>query len=207
MYSSVYVIASSARRFLLGALLGTALTLAPIAAANARELEEVNPELAAQLQLKVLAYDRSLLARAEGQLVLAILYRTDREESERSRAAMQAAFQRCARQPSLQGLHLSVVAVALGFDPKMLTKRLREVGARALYVTPGLEDAAGDISESARALHTPTLTGVRSLLDAGMAVAVVLKEDRPAIVIDLKVAKALGMNFDSMLLRLAEVKQ
>lgn len=173
--------------------------------ARAGELEDVNPDLASQVFLKILSYDRNLQARTSGKPVLAILYRPEREESERARVALQAAFQDRANKSRIQGLTLVVTAV--GVDGKTLARRLQGAGATHLYLTPGLDDDAGIVGATAQALHCPTLTGRRSLLDAGMAVAVVVEEDRPHIIINLPVAKALGMDLDTNLLRLAEVKK
>ena len=172
---------------------------------GAGELEDVNPDLASQVFLKVLSYDRNLPAHSGGKLVLAIIYQPEREESDRAREVLQAAFQERANKSRVQGMTLSVTAVA--FDGKTLLKHLQVAGATILYVTPGLEDAASAVGAAAQALHAPTLTGRRSLLDLGMAVAVVIKDDRPAIVVNLPVAKALGMDLDPNLLRLAEVKK
>lgn len=181
------------------------LALLVSASASASELEEINPDLAAQLNLKVLSYDRSLPARSSGKLVLAIIYRPDREESERLRGLMQAAFQERATKSTVQGLQLSVTSVL--FDGKTLTRRLQDVHATIIYVTPGLEEMAGVISAAALAVKAPTLSGRRTLLDSGMAIAVISKDDRPAIVVNLPVAKALGMDLDTSLLRLSEVKK
>lgn len=181
------------------------ITLFASASADASELEELNPDLAAQLNLKVLSYDRNLPTRSSGKLVLAIIYRQDREESERLRGLMQAAFQERATKSNVQGLALSVTSVL--FDAKTLTKRLQDVHATIVYVTPGLEEMAGVINAAALAVKAPTLSGRRTLLDSGMAIAVISKEDRPAIVINLPVAKALGMDLDTSLLRLSEVKK
>lgn len=189
-----------------GLVLLALLALGLIPRARASELEEINPGLAAQIQLKVLAYDRNLPTRARGRVLLGILYRVDREESERMRALMQPAFQERAKGSNVRGLPLAVTAVPIG-DPGTLLKRLQDAGVTALYVTPGLEDAVGAISHAAAALQAPTLTGRRDLLDAGLAIAVVTDGEKPVIVVNLGVAKALGMDFDPMLLRLAEVKR
>jgi len=188
----------------LPALLLVALSLI-VGVAQAGEVEEVNPDLAAQLFLKILSYDRSLPARSGGRLVLAIVYRPEIPDSERIRQVMQAAFQDRINKFNVQGMPASVTAVA--FDPRLLTKRLQAAGATVLYITPGLEDHGGAVNAAAVALKAPTLTGRRSLLDAGLAIAVVTNEDKPSIVINLPVTKALGMDLDSNLLRLAEVKR
>ncbi|MFO0575888.1 MAG: YfiR/HmsC family protein [Polyangia bacterium] len=197
-----------ARRRGLGlALLLLALALfAPPRRAGAGEIEELNPDLAAQLHLKILSYDRSLPERAHGRLVLGILYRPEREESERVRAGMQAAFIERAGRTPVQGMTLSVMPIACG-DPKTLQKRLQDAGVTLLYVTPGLEDVIGAIAAAALALKVPTLTGRRSQIDSGLAVAVVTRDEKPAIAVNLPVAKALGMDLDPALLRLAEVKR
>jgi hypothetical protein len=175
-------------------------------AARGSELEELNPDLAAQLHLKVLSYDRSLQARSRGRLVLGILYRGDRDESERARGLMQTAFQERASKSGVQGMSLSVMSIAVG-DLRTLQKRLQDAGVSLLYLTPGLEDLAGSIHPIAQALRAPTLAGRRSLIDAGAAIAVITKDDKPGIVVNLPAAKALGMDLDTLLLRLAEVKR
>ncbi len=186
------------------ALVFAALGLAS-APALAGELDEVNPDLAAQLFLKVLSYDRNLRSRSGGKLILAIVYRPDREDSERMRGVMQSAFLDRASKSNVQGMALSVSAVPV--DGRTLTKRLQDVGATILYVTPAMEEWAGVVSAAALALKAPTITSRRSLLDAGMAIAVITKDDKPGIVINLPVTKALGMDLDSNLLRLSEVKR
>jgi hypothetical protein len=176
------------------------------ATVRAAELEELNPRLAAQIHLKILTYDRGLPARVRGRVVLAIVYRPEREESERVGGSMLAAFQDLAARINIRGLPFSVTAVPLG-DPRTLLKRLQDAGVSALYVTPGLEDAAGPISSAASALRAPTLTGRREMLDTGLAAAVVTDGEKPTIVIRLAVAKLLGMDLDPSLLRLAEVQR
>lgn len=173
---------------------------------RATELEEANPDLAAQLHLKVLSYDRNLQVRSRGKLMLGILYRPDREESERARGLMQTAFFERASRASVQGMTLSVTSIACG-DLKTLQKRLQDAGVTLLYLTPGLEDLAGAIHPIAQAIKAPTLSGRRSLIDAGAAIAVITKDDKPGIVVNLPAAKALGMDLDTLLLRLAEVKR
>ncbi|MFO0579256.1 MAG: YfiR/HmsC family protein [Polyangia bacterium] len=193
----------SRRRWLLAAAL-----VGPLLAARslrAEEIEEVNPDLAAQLFLKILCYDRNLPVRSSGRLVLAILYRPGHPESERIRASVQAAFQSRASKFPVQGRTVSVIAIA--FDAKLLLKQLQSAGATLLYVTPGLDDPTGAVGAAAQALQAPTLTGRRSLLDGGLALAVVAMDDKPGIVINLPVARSLGMDLDPNLLRVAEVKK
>lgn len=172
---------------------------------HAAEVEEVNPGLAAQLFLKILGYDRSLVSRSGGRLVLAIVYRENSADSERIRDGIQAAFQDRASRVQVQGKTVTVTAIP--YDAKSLTKRLESAGATILYVTPGLEDQVGALAAAALTLKAPTLTGRRSLLDSGLAIAVVTNDDKPGIVINLPVARALGMDLDPNLLRLAELKK
>lgn len=188
-------------------LLAGVLVLLCLVAGTARgaEVEEVNPGLAAQLFLKILGYDRNLVPRAGGRLVLAIVYRENNAESEHIRDGIQAAFQERATRVQVQGKTVTVTTIP--YDAKNLTKRLESAGATILYVTPGIDDQAGAVPAAALALKAPTLTGRRSLLDGGLAIAVVTNDDKPGIVINLPVAKALGMDLDPNLLRLAELKK
>jgi hypothetical protein len=166
---------------------------------------EVGPELEAQLHLKILSYDRSLRAHTNGRVVVGVIYRADHDESLAAVQTMVAAFLARGRKSPVQGM--PVHAVALPLDAKNVARRIQDQGVTALYITPGLDDSIGYLASLALTTKLPTMTGRRSQLNSGLAVAVVAKEGKPAIIVNLPVARALDMDLDPALLRVAEVKK
>jgi hypothetical protein len=102
---------------------------------------------------------------------------------------------------TVHGKKVRAVAVPIGAD---LGDRLS--GVSALYVIDDvpLDDVAA-IARVAFARKMPLLSGDRSYLASGAAVAVVEKDNRPGIVVHASNAVQCGMVLDSKLLRLAEV--
>jgi hypothetical protein len=161
---------------------------------------DVGPEVEAVLELKILSYDRELKERAGGAIVIGVLSRG----GDKVRSEMVEAFTKLTQKTTIQGMTASVIAVDYGSD---LAQRLSAAKVTVLYVAPSLESETAAISAAAAQLKLPTLSRTRSQTEAGLAVAVVPKEGKPSIVINLKAARASGMDLSTQLLRLAEVLQ
>jgi len=179
--------------------LGVVGGLAPRAAAAP---PSVSPDVRAKLLLKVLSYDRQLAQRSGGRLVLAVI--TDpaapaavRKDTARMADALRAAAERF----KVAKMRAEVVTVELGPD---LAQVLQARGATVVYAVPGTTQAPV-VAAAALARHAPTLTTGREAVVAGMAVGIFDKGGRPGILINLPVAKALGMKLDAKLLRFAEL--
>ena len=179
--------------------LANVASLGPRAAAAA---PGVSPDVRAKLLLKVLSYDRQLAQRSGGHLVLAVV--TDpaapaavRKDTARMVDALRAAAERF----KVAKMRATVVAVELGPD---LAATLAAQGATAVYAVPSTAQAPV-VAAAALARHAPTLTTGREAVVAGMAVGIFDKGGRPGILINLPVAKALGMKLDAKLLRFAEL--
>jgi hypothetical protein len=179
-----------------------ALALPPSVRAASAE-ESVAAELEATLHLKILSYDRNLKKRSGGKLVIGVLGRADDRGA--SGAAVATAFRELAKKVTVQEMKPAVVELTL--DGSDLQERLRAQGVTVVYLAPGLEGSVAEIDEAARGVGAATLTGRRSGVDAGVAVAVIADGKKPKIVINLPVAKKLGMDLDPSLLKLAEVKK
>jgi hypothetical protein len=179
-----------------------ALALLAVSAREARAEGAVGGQLEATIDIKVLAYDRSLKQRTGGSLVIGVLYRPGSSDSERVKTDMMAAFQKIAEKANVSGMIPKVVALAY---KEPLQKAIEEAGVTVLYVTPGLDDVIPAIVGAAERLKLLTLTNQRAHLEEGLVTAVVAKNNRPAIVVNLKAAKKIGVDFDATLLGLAEV--
>lgn len=185
---------------LVALLVAAALSL-PVAAAE----ETLAADLQATLHLKILSYDRNLKKRSGGKLVIAVLARSDDQASAGDGAALAKAFRDLAKKTTVQDMKPSVVELA--YDGTDLGARLEQNGVTVVYLAPGLDGSVAEIHEAARKVGAATLTGRRSGLDAGIAVAVVSDGKKPRILVNLPVAKKLGMDLDPSLLKLAEVKK
>jgi hypothetical protein len=189
------------RTIVVSALLAAvALVAAP---GPARADDGVEADLEATLHLKVLSYDKKLKARSGGRLVVAVVYRAGDETSEPSRKSIGAAFEKLARKVTVQGMKPEIVQVP--FDAVQLGDQLKKARATVVYVAAGLDDAVGTVSAAASQIKAATLTGRRKQVEQGAAVGVVAHNGKPRIVINLKSARALGMDLDVKILSLAEV--
>lgn len=156
----------------------------------------VPPELEVAIHLKILSFDAGLKDRIKGDtLVIAILYPPERKgDAAELVAAVAAADQ---HKVTVHGKRLRGVAVPIGGDL---------AGASVIYVTQSAtSEQVATIARMAQASKLPTLCGSRAFLASGLAVAVVAKDSKPAIVIHAGNAAHSGMLLDSKLLRLAEV--
>lgn len=164
--------------------------------------EPVPAQLAAQVQVKLLSYDKALSSRITGVLRVGIVSVDSHAESKRDGDAMMAAYETLAKTATVQGLKLEVVRIPLGADTQAA---LRQAAVGVAYVSTGLGARLAEVISAAKALTVPTLSRTRADCVEGLAVAVVPKDNRPAIVVNLRAAKATGMELSPSLLRLSEV--
>lgn len=163
---------------------------------------EIGGPIEALLDLKVLNYDRKIFERSNGRLLIGVMYRKGDADSERQQKVMIAAFQDVASKQSVKNMTATVVAIPYR-EP--VQKALEEANPTVLYLVTGLEDVLPSIQAAAEGLKLPTLSNKRAAVEAGLLAAIVAKNDKPAIVINLKAARKIGVDFDANLLGLAEV--
>jgi hypothetical protein len=161
-------------------------------------------QVEAVVHLKVLSYDRTARVRAGGKISIAVLYRPGNAQSEKTRTQMADAFRALAAKMTLLGVTPTVVTIP--FEATKWPAPLETNGITVLYLTPGLEDQTATIMTAVRRLRIPTITRDRDAVIHGAAMASVSESATgPKITINLREARALGMEFEMALLRMAEV--
>jgi hypothetical protein len=184
----------------IGLLLVVALVVLAPGRAHA---QRVPPDIEAAIHLKVLSFDSALKAKvATAGMVIGVVYNGDKE-SQAAATAMATALTQLAdkKKMTVHGKAVKIVTIPLGAD---LDQRLATVGAAYVSINLAAEQLAS-IAKVAEARKVPTLSSARAYLSSGVAIAVVAKEGKPAIVVHAGNAKRSGMILDSKLLRLAEV--
>ncbi|HPH68375.1 MAG TPA: YfiR/HmsC family protein [Kofleriaceae bacterium] len=165
---------------------------APLAAA-----ETLAPKVEALMQLKVLSYDR---ARKEDKPVLAVIARTSDDKQSES---MRDAFTKLADKLTLNSHKITVVAIT--YDAKDFKQQLADKHVTILYSTESVVDDAVSIGKVAADAHIPTLSNNRKAVTAAFPVGVIAIDSKPKILINVKAAKAVGMDLDPKLLALSEL--
>jgi len=161
----------------------------------------IAPELEMAIHLKILSFDNGLKDRATGNtIVIAVLHPTDQKgQASDYVSAVSAIASKSGG--TVHGKRVRAVSLPITLD---LADRLS--GVHVLYVVDGVgSDNISAIARIAAARNMPLLSGNRSYLSSGAAVAVVEKSNKPGIVVHARNSKACGMLLDSKLLRLAEV--
>lgn len=159
----------------------------------------------ALVMLRVLAYDKRLADRVEGDDIrIAVIYAADAGgEAERARWVAALAG---ASKLKVQGR--PVVVSALRYEnPRALARALRDLRVAAVVCTDGLgrQLAMADLAAVTRAHKVLTLTTRAEEVREGVAVGVVPGAVRDEIVVNLPAAAAEGVKFDAGLLRLVRV--
>ena len=157
----------------------------------------------ARAALKVLAYDRNLKARVDGQIDLAIIYKPDNGPSVTANEALTAAFT-AAAEDGVQGLPVSVMSLPFtAIHP--LQNRIALTGIDTLVLAPGLFEAITDLISMADLLDICTITTVRNYVQLGAAVGVLASGDEVNLIVNLAGSQRQGMDISAQVLRLAEV--
>lgn len=153
------------------------------------------------IHLKILSFDSGIKERVKGNTInMAVLYNEDQKNLAMDYVNAVAAMANKSG-GTVHGKKVRAYAVPITVD---LADRLS--GVSVLYVVDGASsDSVAAISRIAVSRKVPLLSGMRSYLSNGAAVAVVPKDNKPKIVVHAENAKACGMVLDSKLLRLAEV--
>jgi len=179
---------------LLGLLLALGL-LVPVAHAQGGA-SRVAPVLA-----RVLSYDRTLTARAGGQIDLVIVHSAGAPASSAQGRALATAFAGLGQQ-IIQGLPLTVHLVDVGAAGAAALPS----GTDVLVVCDGIPGATSSaLFAHARTRHLLVVTLSRAALESHGAVAVFMEDGRPRIVTKMRHVQDTGIQLASPLLRLSEV--
>jgi hypothetical protein len=180
-----------------------AALLLALALASPARAAEVTPRQRALLLLRVLVYDRALPQRAAGEVRVAVVFRADGDEAEHR--ALLAAFEELSATVKAAGLPVRAVAVPYE-GAGALSRRLATLQPAALYACRGLGEQAAEVGVVARGARVLGVTGERRLVVEGaFPLALVDRGDRAGLVLDPEAAAAVGAEFDSALLSVAEL--
>jgi hypothetical protein len=182
--------------------LATLLILVASIPAAAQEMS-IPAGLQARIFRKILLFDKAFERRAEGGLVVAVIYQNGFRRSYLAMHDFCSAATEEAVQP-FDPVAFRCATVDLDRVPD-LASALAELGADLLYVAPLRSYDIGKIARAAREMHLPAYTGVPDYLQDGLSVSLELREDKPRILINLKAAKESGAEFDSRILSLATI--
>jgi hypothetical protein len=155
------------------------------------------------LLVKILNFDRNMMGRPDGDIVLGILYqrkfRTSANVAEEVREAVK-------RLPAsaVGGRRVRSVAIDLDETPDLDAVLARQQ-VTVLYVTPLRAADLRLLMAAARTSRITTVTGVPEYVETGLAIGIGVKGERPEIVINLTASRAEGADLDAQLLKLARI--
>jgi hypothetical protein len=166
---------------------------------------EFGPKQVALLMLRILAYDRSFKARADGKTApILLVYQEGNEHSETMQVDLNNVFEELSGSVTVGGLPLRISALAYT-KPLALEARVLSLHPVALFVCPGLADSIPQISAVCRKRAVLSMTTTNAYLRSGLSVGLSAGEDRIHMAINLPASKAEGADLDAALLRIAEV--
>ena len=160
-------------------------------------------ELQLPLFRKVLTFDRNLDKRPDGELVVCVLYQS---RFRRSLAVKNDFFDCLGKHPyeTLGRFTLRYEAVDMSETPDWIAEAA-DRHASILYIAPLRAVDVRTIFQKSQSHRWVTWTGVSAYVDAGCAIGIVLKGERPSIRVNLPASKSEGMDFSSQLLNLVQV--
>jgi hypothetical protein len=175
-----------------------------LALASPAAAQEISLPSDLQLGLiaKILTFDRHV-ERYGPELVIGIAYQPRNRESTRARDDLLRSVS-AAGDIRVAGMPLRLADIPLESDrlPDDLAGRVD-----VMYLAPIRAVDPRVILDQARAMGLLTITASAREASEGTAVALMLRDSRPHIVIDLKAARLAGADLSSRLLRVAEVRQ
>lgn len=130
-------------------------------------------------------------------VTLAIAYQENFYDSVSAKDHLLAAIER-------HKLRIVAIPIEVG-SQELLRRRLAETQADVVYVTPLRAIDVAEIGRISRYRRFRTITGVPEYVDAGLAVGIGIRRNRPLIFVNLAQARAEGSDFSSQLLALARI--
>jgi hypothetical protein len=180
-----------------------ALLLALLLLIHARDANSagIPADKQALILLRVLAYDRNLAGRAGDTVRVAVLYRPGDSASERSAAELVAAAGAVER--SVAGRPVRLISVP--YSAATVERDLERTGASATFVCSGLTDDVARVAEATQKRAILSFSSEENMVHSGLAIGVVRRGERAAILVNLIAARAERADLSAELLRLAEV--
>ncbi len=153
----------------------------------------------AAMMVRILEYDRSLTTRASGTISVGVVARD-------TSATSVSEFRQALSGRDAQGIRIQVAEHPYR-DADTLIRWMERAGLALLYVSADLGTDARSVIAAATARGLATLTATRKHFDAGGTLGIVVRDEKPHILIDLASSRTAGMDLDPKLLALAEVKR
>lgn len=195
---------SSLQRRLVGTIAGWLLAaLSGLVAPAGASGVEVAEKIQVPILLKVLTYDRALMASPPSQLGIVVVYVEGHAASEENRDALIATLQDY-QGKTINGIPFRVLPIAFE-SATQLRRDLEAQGAHVVYVTPGHEDNLDAIRHATQQVGALSVTGTRGFAARGLSVGVELAGDRPRIHVNLRSLAEEGHELKSSVLRLSEI--
>lgn len=155
---------------------------------------EVPADVQWALFSKIWHFDRSLSQSDE--LTVAVLYQSNYRASAEAKDELMTAAR--------GQLKIRCTPVALD-DPNRLEALLAGVVADVFYVTPLRGVDIASIARISARRHVKTVTATPEYVEAGLAVGLRVRNDRPDILINLAAARAEGSDLPAPLLKLSTI--
>ena len=154
---------------------------------------------------KILSYDRQLNQRANGAIVVGILYQSrfhlSLSASEKVLSAIQDGPVR-----TISGIPVRAVLIDVNLSENM-EDAIAASGANVLYVTPLRSIDIDDIRAITMRLHLVSMTGVPEYVGEGIALGIDVSDERPLILINVRAAAEEGADLSSQVLKVAKIIQ
>ncbi len=165
--------------------------------------QEMDVPVAIQMSvlLKVISFDRQLPLRAPKEVVLGIAFQSGNRASVIARDEVRQAI--AAACDGVNGVPIRVEAIDLDGEP--VAAALKRRALTHLYVTPLRAADIRALAAATRAARVTTLTGVPSYVARGLAIGVVLRGERPHILVNLDASRLEGADLAAELLKLATI--
>lgn len=164
---------------------------------------QVPVEQQVPLFIKILNFDRNLYRHADKQFNFTILYQKKFRKSLDAKNDFEQAINKYSL-TKLDSLPIKFMAIDISEDTN-LASIINNNLADVVYLAPVKAVDVGDIIALCRQEQITSLTGVPDYVDAGIAVGVGIKGEKPQILINLNAAKAEGANFQAQLLKLVKI--
>ena len=174
-------------------LMGIALAMLVIAAPTAAAVPvPVDIELA--LFVNIWKLDRTFDA---AHITLAIVYQENYPDSVNVKDDLIEAVAK---------LKLPIICIPINAPTALdLHDRLSVTPANVVYIAPLRAVDVGTVAEVTRRRGLRSITGMPEYVDAGVAVGIGVRKNRPLIIVNLGGARAEGSSFSSQLLELARI--
>jgi hypothetical protein len=192
----------SAGRSLIALLVILSATMTPVANG---ETSPIPAGVQMLLFSKIWMFDRSVAAK--GEIVMAVLYQSTFRESAEAKDQVMSAVRADGSLTGaigVDGSKIRCIPVALD-DVGQISSVLQRVKADVFYVTEMRGINILDVVRVSRARHIKTITVVGGYLEAGVAIGLRVRSDKPVIVVNLRAAKAEGSDLTGQLLKVAMI--